>query len=119
MSEPSNNPTAGFDLNHPTIVALLYLSSFIVGITGIIGLVLAYVWRGEAAGGWEASHYTFHIRTFWIAVIAGIVCAILSLILIGLFGFLLVGIWVIVRTVLALLAAQKKQPIPNPESLIW
>lgn len=119
MTEPNSNPTSGFDFNHPTIVALLYLASFVVGITGIVGVVLAYVWRGEAGTGWEASHYTFHIRTFWIAFLAGIVSAILMIVLIGFFGFLLIAIWVIVRTVLALLQAQKQQPIANPESWLW
>lgn len=119
MTEPNTNPASGFDFNHPTIIALLYLSSFVVGITGIVGVVLAYVWRGEAAGGWEASHYTFHIRTFWIAFIAGIISTILMILLIGFLGFVLIGIWVIVRSILALLQAQKKLPIPNPESWLW
>lgn len=119
MTEPNSNPTAGFDFNHPTIVALLYLASFVVGITGLVGLILAYVWRGESAGGWEASHYTFHIRTFWIALVAGVLSVILMIVLIGFLGFALIGIWVIVRTVLALLQAQKRQPIPNPESWLW
>ncbi|MGH6781221.1 MAG: DUF4870 family protein [Sphingomonadaceae bacterium] len=119
MSEPNNNAASGFDLNHPTIVALLYLASFVIGITGLIGIVLAYVWRGEAAGGWEASHYTFHIRTFWIALIAGFISAVLTIVLIGFIGLFAVAIWVIIRSVLALLAAQKRQPIANPESWLW
>jgi uncharacterized membrane protein len=119
MTEPNSNPVPGFDFNHPTIVALLYLASFVVGITGLVGLILAYVWRGESAGGWEASHYTFHIRTFWIALVAGVLSAILMIVLIGFLGFVLIGIWVIVRSVLALLQAQKRQPVPNPESWLW
>ncbi|SNS62909.1 Uncharacterized membrane protein [Sphingomonas laterariae] len=119
MNGTNNNTTSGFDLNHPTIVALLYLASFFIGITSLVGIVLAYVWRGEAAGSWEASHYTFHIRTFWIAVIAGLISAVLSLILIGLFGLLAVAVWVVIRTVIALLAAQRREPIANPESWLW
>lgn len=119
MTEPNSNPVPGFDFNHPTIVALLYLASFVVGITGLVGLILAYVWRGESSGGWEASHYTFHIRTFWIALVAGVLSAILMIVLIGFLGFVLIGIWVIVRSVLALLQAQKRQPVPNPESWLW
>ncbi|PTD22048.1 DUF4870 family protein [Sphingomonas fennica] len=119
MNEPGTSPQAGFDLNHPTIIALLYLGSFVVGITALIGLVLAYVWRGEAGSGWETSHYTFHIRTFWIALVAACVSTVLMLVLIGFIGFVVIGIWVVVRTVLALLAAQKRQPIANPESWLW
>ncbi|WP_380872835.1 membrane protein [Sphingomonas sp. DBB INV C78] len=119
MSDPNSSPNAGFDFNHPTIVALLYLASFVVGITGIVGVVLAYVWRGEAAGNWEASHYTFHIRTFWIAFIASIISFPLMLVGIGFLLLLAIAAWVIVRSVLALLAAQKRQPIANPESFLW
>ncbi len=42
--QPPAQP-GGFDLNHPTIISLLYLGSFITGITGIVGIVLAYIWR--------------------------------------------------------------------------
>ena len=37
----------------------------------------------------------------------------------GLAAVLLIGAWVIVRSVLALLQAQKRQPIANPESWLW
>ncbi len=47
MTQPNATPAGGFDLNRPTIINLLYIASFITGITGIIGVVLAYVWKGE------------------------------------------------------------------------
>ncbi len=48
MNDPTQRPDAtpvpsGFEFNRPTIVSLLYLGSFITGITAIIGVVLAYV----------------------------------------------------------------------------
>src|SRR3546814_14895292 len=73
-----------FDLNRPTIVALLYLASFLTGITALIGLVLAYVWKNEPHEPWEPSHYSFHIRSFWYGLLGAIICGILTLILIGL-----------------------------------
>ena len=34
--EPNGQPSAGgFDFNRPTIISLLYLSSFVLGITGL------------------------------------------------------------------------------------
>jgi len=116
-TRPASAPaTSGFDLNRPTIISLLYLTSFITGVTGIVGVVLAYVWRGESGAEWEASHYAYLIRTFWIGLIGGVVGAILMLVLIGMLVILAVCVLVIVRSVLSLINAQKQQPMPNPDS---
>ena len=40
MTEPAT-PAKGFDLNQPTVVALMYLVSLVTGLTMLIGLVLA------------------------------------------------------------------------------
>ena len=109
-----NLQNSSFSLNGPTIIALLYLASFVLGVTGIIGLVLAYIWKGESRAPWEASHYRFHIRTFWIAFIGSIVGLLLLLIGIGFLIMLVIGIWVIVRSVVALLKAQKAEAIADP-----
>ena len=122
MNDPTRRPDAtqvpsGFKFNRPTIVGLLYLASCITGITAIIGVVLAYVWKGEPHHPWEATHYTYLVRTFWIGV-AGSVLGVLTL-LIGV-GFLIllgIGIWALVRTVLSLINAQKREPMKNPETL--
>lgn len=119
MADPTTTPGAGFDFNRPTIVALLYLASFLFGITGIIGLILAYVWQGETRGTWEESHLRFHIRTFWIALLGCIVSAVLMLVLIGFVALLAIGLWVLIRTIIALVAAQKRQPIADPATWLW
>ena len=116
---PPNGPVSGgsFDFNRPTIIAALYLGSFFVGgVTGIVGIVLAFVWKGEPHAGWEDSHYQYLINTFWIGLIGTIVGVVLAIILIG---FLVLGataILVIVRSVLVIVNAQKQQPMPNPGS---
>ncbi|MDR2856885.1 MAG: hypothetical protein LBV50_03450 [Novosphingobium sp.] len=106
--------TSGFDLNHPTIISLLYISSTVLGITGLVGLVLAYVWKGEAHAEWETSHYEYLIRTFWIGLIGMVVSIVLMIVLIGFLLMLAVGVLVVVRCVLSLINAQKQQPMPNP-----
>lgn len=113
----SGKAQSGFQFNQPTIIALLYLASFVTGVTGIVGVVLAFVWKGEAGSGWEASHYTFHIYTFVIGLIAGFIASILTFVFIGFLLFPLIAIWFIIRSVMALLAAQKEQPMPNPTTL--
>lgn len=115
---PATPPQGGFDFNYPTIVGLLYLSSFLVGITGLVGVVLAYVWKGEARDAWEASHYEYLINTFWIGFIGTIIGVILSFVLIGIPILLGVVALTVVRSVLSLVRAQRREPMPNPGTLL-
>ena len=117
MNQPATS--SGFDLNKPTIVALLYLVSWFGGVTGIVGVVLAFVWKGEARGGWEESHYTYLINTFWIGLIGSIVSFLLLIVLIGMLTWILVAVLVLVRTVLSLINAQKQLPMPEPDTWKW
>lgn len=110
-------PASGFEFNNPTVISLLYLAAWVTGgLTGIIGAVLAFVWRNEPKADWEISHYQYHINSFWIALAGTALGMVLMIVLVG---FLLMGavaILVIVRSVLALLKAQKHLPMPNPGS---
>ena len=111
-------PPIGFDFNRPTIISLLYLSGFILGITVIVGVVLAYVWKGEPQADWESSHYDYLIRTFWIGLIGSVISFVLMLVLIGFLLWIAVGVLVVVRCVLSLINAQKQMAMPNPETLL-
>jgi len=122
MNEPSTNDSgnnSGFDLNQPTIISLLYLGSFITGVSGLVGIVLAHVWQGENQDNWAASHFTYLIRTFWIGFIASIIAAVLTFVLIGLILLPLIAIWVGVRSVMSLIKAQKQEPMPDPATLLF
>ena len=116
-SAPAPAATSGFDFNRPTIISLLYLSSMVLGVTSIVGVVLGYVWQGEAHAEWESSHYEYLIRTFWIGLVGSIVSVMLMLVLIGFLLIIAVGVLVLVRCVLSLVNAQKQQPMPNPTTL--
>lgn len=117
MTETSPPPAgSGFDLNGPTIVSLLYLSSFLLGITAIVGVILAYIWKGEPRPDWEINQFRYSIRTFWIGLIGSVVGVLTIILLIGIFILIGVAVLVIVRSVLSLIAAQKQQPMPNPDS---
>ncbi|UVO55287.1 hypothetical protein [Sphingomonas sp. SUN039] len=114
----ASNPPGGFDFNRPTIIALLYLAGLVTGITGLVGVVLAYVWRNEAHEPWEATHYTYLIRTFWIALAASVVGVITSIIGIGILLLIAVTVWVVVRSIVALLNAQKRIAMPDPATFL-
>jgi uncharacterized membrane protein len=116
QSPPQPEAASGFDFNRPTIISLLYLLSCVLGITVLIGVVLAYVWRGEPHAEWESSHYSYLIRTFWLGLIGSAISVVLMLALIGFVLIVGVAVLVIVRCVLSLVNAQKRQPMPNPQS---
>jgi len=106
----------GFDFNQPTILSLLYISAFVLGITGLVAVVLAYVWKDQPKAEWEVSHYRYHIRTFWLWLIGGAVGLLLTLVVVGLFILLAVAVLVVVRSVLSLIKAQAHEPMPNPDT---
>ncbi len=93
----------------------LYLLSFLIGISGLIGLVFAYLNRGKA-GGWIDSHYTYAIRTFWIGLLYGFVSVILSLAVVGVLLAVLTVVWVVIRCIIGLQKAAAGEPIAKPET---
>jgi len=70
--------------------------------------------RPQFAGTPYESHMTSAIRTFWIALIGGIVFVALSFVLIGIPLLIALVIWVIFRNVRGLVRAINGQPIENP-----
>ena len=114
----------------PAVVYALYILGLFHGVTLFIGLIMAYVLRG-GAGPVMASHYTWQIRTFWIALIWGVIgCgivlvgAVLSIILIGIpivwaGAMVCLGAWVyaMVRCVIGAVRLADGQPVANPYGL--
>ena len=97
------------------IIYILYLASFALGITSIVGVVLAYVSR-DTAPEWLKSHYTFQIRTFWMSLLYFAVSAVLCFIVIGIPLVIASIIWFIVRCALGLSRLLRKEAYPTPLS---
>lgn len=119
---PPSSTSGSFEFNQPTIVACLYLASIVTGITGLIGVILAYVWQGEGHADWMDSHYRFHIRTFWMGLALGIAGAVVSILTLGLAYLVVVPLWIVwlaVRTIKALLAAQRQMPVDSADTWLW
>jgi uncharacterized membrane protein len=116
-NEPAT--TNDFQMNRPTIISLLYVGSFLAGVTSIIGVILSYVWKNEPHEAWEDSHYRYHIRTFWMGFVWSLVAlvgSIVTLFLLAWVLFPLVALWFAARAVKSLLAAQKQEPVANVET---
>lgn len=121
MNDPVPS-SSSFDFNQPTVVAVMYLVSIVTGLTMLIGLVLAYVWQDDDAGNWENSHFRFHIRSFWIGLLFGVLAIIPTILTLGLAGFILyplLVVWLAVRSLKAMLAAQKQEPVFDVRTWLW
>jgi len=97
------------------VVYILYIASMFLPFLLLVGIVIAYINRGKA-GGWVDTHYTWLIRTFWIGLLFIAVSIILAIVAVGLLLMVVMPIWVIVRCVVGLQAANREEPIKNPES---
>lgn len=94
-------------------VYILYLVGIVFGITGIIGVVMAYINRSDAPE-WLRSHYQFQIRTFWIGALYMLIGVILAFVLIGYLVLLFWVVWLIVRCVKGMKSLDQKEAHPNP-----
>lgn len=97
------------------VIYILYLASFVIGLTGLVGIVLAYLNRGKSEP-WLESHYTWAIRTFWIGLLGSFISFVLFFLVIGMFTIILVAIWFIVRIVVGLQKLGRNEPIADPQS---
>jgi uncharacterized membrane protein len=97
------------------IIYILYLAGLVIGITGLVGIVLAYINRGKA-GDFVESHYTFLIRTFWIGLLYALISVALMMVAIGVVLMFAVAVWFIARCILGLQALQRGEPVKDPES---
>jgi uncharacterized membrane protein len=93
------------------VVYALQALGFINGVTWIVGVVIGYVKRDEAAGSWLESHFRWQIRTFWWGLLWGLIGAVLLLVLIGYLVWVAAAIWVISRIVKGWLYLNDNKPI--------
>lgn len=106
------------DTGTAIIIYALYLASFVVGISSIVGVIMAYVSRGNAPA-WLESHYRFQIRTFWLFFLFAVISALLMFVFIGILTAGLAAIWFIVRCVKGIMWVQKGQEVPDPGSWMF
>lgn len=97
---------------------ILYFVGFFVGVTVIVGLIIAYLKRSEAAD-WVLTHFIYQIRTFWIGLLWFVIGWLTSFILIG---FLVLGwwfIWTLVRCIKGVMRLGDNRPIEDPLTWLW
>lgn len=112
---------APFDAAEGTLantVYILYLASLLVGVTGIVGLIMAYVNRSDAAE-WVRTHYRFQIRTFWIGLLYGLIGVATAFIVIGFLWLGFVLVWWVVRCAKGIRAISRGLPCDRPATWLW
>lgn len=115
---PANINTQDGSPGNAKIVYILYLIGLIVGITSIVGVVMAYIYKGDAPE-WLKDHYRWQIRTFWIGVLYSLIGMVTAMILVGYLILLFVLVWYIVRCVKGLQCLDKGKPLPNSGSWMF
>jgi uncharacterized membrane protein len=95
------------------------VGSFVFGLPSIVAVILNYVKRSDVRGTYLDSHFSWQIRTFWWAVLWGLVALVVTLVLIAtIVGILLywlpiavVGVWIGYRVIRGWLALRDARPI--------
>ena len=110
-----NDATQNDSSSVAKIIYILLIIGSVIGLTGIIALIMAYVNKDDSTH-WLQTHYRFQIRTFWIGTLYVIIGAITSSIVIGYFILLFTFIWLIIRCTKGLKQLLSYQPVKNLES---
>jgi Predicted membrane protein len=100
------------------VVYILYLVGIIFGLTGIIGVVMAYINKREAPD-WLQTHYQFQIRTFWIGLLYVLIGMVSSVILIGYLVLLFWVVWLVIRCVKGMKSLDQKEAHPDPAGWLF
>lgn len=95
------------------------VGAFLFGWPSIIAVIINYVKRDEARGTWLESHFTWQIRTFWVALawalVIGAVGAVLAIVLVGfaiwMVGFFVLGLWAIYRIIRGWMALRDRRAV--------
>ncbi|MBX6319046.1 hypothetical protein [Pigmentiphaga sp.] len=85
--------------NLTMVIYALYALSLVVGVSSIAAIIINYIKKGDVAGTWLESHFRWQIRTFWFAVLWGIVGALTVWLFIGWVVWFVAFIWFIYRIV--------------------
>lgn len=103
------------DTTMAMVIYALYLASFVLGFTSLIGVVIAYVYKGKGPA-WLDEHYRYQIRTFWIGLLYAVIFSLLTFILIGFPLLLALAIWLIIRCVKGFKGLQEKRAPSNVDA---
>jgi uncharacterized membrane protein len=111
MNEVTAERTGNPDM--AKIIYILYLVGVVTGgLTILIGVIMAYVYRDESPE-WLRTHYTSQIRMFWMSLLYCLIAGLLMLVLIGFLLMAAILVWWIIRCVKGLKHLDQKAAYPD------
>lgn len=118
MSDPTQISVDPNTRGNANLVYILYLVAIVIGVTSIVGVIMAYVAKDQADPLLK-SHYDNQINIFWKGLLYMLIGVVTSVILIGFLVLLAALVWYIVRCVKGMQALSAGQPIENPGSWVF
>ncbi len=110
----------------PLVTHVLMLLSIVTGATGLVAVMIAYM-SMRGASDEHRSHYAYVIRTFWVAMIALVALFAFAwsfvlfpfsfLPVYGRLLYLLISLWIIVRSTVGIMRLTGGEGISNPNTL--
>ena len=117
-TQSANNTPQANTTGYAKVIYILLMISTIIGFTGLIALIMAYVMKGDSPE-WLQSHYRFQIRTFWIGLLYITIGAFTFQIIIGYFILLFAVVWMLIRCSRGLKQLANEQAVNNVESWLF
>ena len=114
MSEHQTSPSQDSLKTIAIVIYALQATSFFVGITAIVAIVMNYVKLDDVKGTWLESHFRWQIRTFWFGLLWGVIGGLLFVVVIGWFILMADAVWIIYRIVKGWLNLNDGKPMPVP-----
>lgn len=114
MTEKTQNDSVGT----AKLIYILQIVSTLTVITGIIGVIMAYVNKDDS-NDWMQSHYQFQIRTFWISTLYIVFGTLTFYIGIGIIILLFTFFWIVIRCAKGLKSLSNNQAIEKHKSWMF
>ena len=93
------------------VVYGLQAASMLVGVTLFAGVIINYLRRGQVAGTWLESHFTWQIRTFWWSLAWCVLGIATAIVLVGVFILIGSGVWFVYRIVRGWMELNEGRPM--------
>ncbi len=98
------------------ISSALIVTAFLTGWPSIIAVIINYVKRSEAQGTWLESHFSWQLRTFWVARLWLVVGTVLFVTVVGIpVAYVLwigTGLWVLYRIIKGWMNLSERKVMP-------
>jgi uncharacterized membrane protein len=114
MTQATNtNANAGVQSDQKALVLVcyvLFILGIVNGLTALVGVIVAHLKRGGAAGTIWRGHYDNMVLVFWVALVVFVIGLVLQWILIGYIVLGVLAVWYLYRTIRGLILASEARP---------